>query len=199
MQTTQTLRTLERTIFGTLFIDGLVDLGIGLWLVTWSVLIQWGWAALGGVVPALLIPIWYRLRERWVEPRIGTVRFRSRARSKRLAWVIGGLALALLFGIFLAKTRGSLPPAFEDAISAQSHMLLGGTIALLLVLLAAVFGVGRLAIYAALLVLLFALGHEIGLPFPWSMAAAGTLILLCGIVVLVGFARTYPLAEPEHG
>lgn len=196
MNATARLKTLEKESFRTLFYDGLIDIGLGLWLMLWSALIVGGNAALGGIGMVVMLPFWHRARERFSIPRMGEVRHQKSARSSRLAWMIGALSLTMAFGIFLAVSRGSLPRGFEDSVSANPHYLLGGVLAFLLVCLGAVFHVRRLAAYGLVVIGSFVLGPRLGIEFPYSMTLAGGLVTLWGVATLVGFIRANPKVEP---
>ena len=196
MNATARLKTLERESFKTLFYDGLIDIGLGLWLMIWSALIVAGNAALGGIGMVVMLPFWHRARERFSMPRMGEVRLQKKARFSRVAWIIGALTLTMALGIFLAVTRGSLPRGLEDSISANPHYLLGGVLAFLLACLGAVFRVGRLYAYGLLVMGAFVIGPRIGIEFPYSMTLAGGLVLIWGVAVLIGFIQANPVVEP---
>lgn len=186
------LSKLERKIFQTFWDDGLIDLfaGVGVLLIG----LAW-WRALpvmGAIVPALMIPLWKPLRDRWIEPRLGLVEFsETRMRTNR-RWmngsVVGGVVVLLLaLAVYFTKGRAA-PHELSHMIAALPAALLAVMATLVAVMLSCV----RFLVYA--LVLLGA--SAVGLVLKWEpgsiLVLAGGIITLMSLFVLLRFLGEYP-------
>ncbi len=193
------LSTLEHKAFGTLVDDGLFDLGLGLWLTIWGTLTATGYAAFGGILPAVLYPIWRSARNQLTIPRAGDVRFSPARQQRRLMPVLLasiGLVVAGVAVWWIASQGHGLRSA---GLTARPDRL---PLGLMLALLIAVCGLAarapRFLAYASVVVGTFVAGPALGLSLPLRMVASGALIMAGGSIVLIGFLRNNPPLRPEN-
>ena len=107
----RSLDALEREAYRASYDDGIIDLFVGLSLI-W-VGASWIWlhpaSALSGVLPAILAAPMLAARKRWLEARLGYVRWRpARRRWERrnlLVMVVAGIAVLLIGGLTLDPRR----------------------------------------------------------------------------------------------
>jgi hypothetical protein len=191
------MNTIEKQVFRTYWNDGLLDV-FGA-VATLVIGITWTADAyvFGAIVPAMLVPLWAPMRQRFIEPRLGLVEFsdqRERRNTNRLGMVaafgIGTLGLFLM--LYFARTR----LGYDADIS-----LIAGLPALLLALLAIItaFLVStlRFLLYAALLAISGIGGAIYGIePGPILMIAA-VAMLGVALFVLGRFLRNNP-ASGDH-
>ena len=196
MTTASSLKQIERKAYRDLFCDGLIDIGLGIWMIISSLMITTDNSAMAAIPLVVMIPIWQRLRATLTIPRVGEAKFRLHSKYLRLGLMMVAMFLTLGLGITLAVTRGEGPRAMEDFIAANPHLLFGAVLAFLICCLGAVFRVPRLFAYAALLIAAFAWGDRVGLVFPYSMTAVGLTVVVWGFGILTHFLLANPIIDP---
>lgn len=184
---------LEAAAYRERYDDGIIDLAIGLSLAWIGA--AWLWidsmAGLAGVLPAALAPVVGPLRRRFLEPRVGYVRWSP----PRVRWerhllqrllVMGLAALVLGIGVFWwgSQSGGSLHP-----VAGLPALLL----AMPTVLLGAATGIRRLWWYGAALVAAAGITIAIDAGPGGPLLAAGAVIAVVGLVLLVRFAARHPV------
>lgn len=199
MSSEQHLDALEREAYRASYDDGVVDLFVGLSLIWMGA--SWIWlhpaSALAGILPAILAAPVLAARKRWVEARLGHVRWRpARRRWERrnlLAMVAAGTSLLLLGVLAWMLVEGR--SVQSDAALTLSPGILAWLLAVLAIGLAFLMDARRFCAYAAILVaggLLTVLAEA--LP-GWPMLATGLIATGVGSVMVWRFIRRYPVAE----
>jgi MFS family permease len=195
-----TLGELERQSYRSRWKDGTLDLtgGLGVMAVggSWSVDAFWG---VGIVVPVLLT-LWFVLRRRLVEPRIGRVRFRRARREAegsgtRGSLLLGGglLAAVLVFQVFQIRSGGGLDAWTRDWIAALPCALL----ALMALVTAAMTSLGRFVVYAAILLATASVATPLGMEPGPQILLGGSVITLAGLVRFARFLSDHPVPVTE--
>lgn len=181
---------LESKLYSAYWDDGLVDLFFGLGVAAIGASWAFDLVALGAAAPAMLIPIWMKLRRTVVEPRSGFAEFSDARVAKNRQWFWVALAFGVMFlavGIgtylFLRAAPGELLPRIIPGLPAA---LLG----LLAALGAMAMGVPRGFIYAGVLTICGAVVAVFSLEPHVGMIAGGVLITLCGALVFVRFLQS---------
>lgn len=189
---------LENVLYARRFDDGLLDLFVGAGLV----LIGAAWMAAspvyGALAPAVLVPAWTPLRERWIERRLASVTFsaerESETRKSMIGWLIFGacvLITELVVLVFAGGGEASILARLDDAIVAlPSALVATGLLAGLMI------GAWRFAGYAAAALGIGVIGVVRGVKEPGVPILAAGLLVLCGAAaLLVRFFRTHPLTD----
>jgi uncharacterized membrane protein YidH (DUF202 family) len=193
------LSSLEHKAFGTLVDDGLFDLALGLWLALWGSLAATGNPALGGILPAVLFPIWRLARNQLTIPRAGDVRFSPARQERRLMPVLLaslGLVAAGVAVWWLSSHGDGLQSA---GLTARPDRLpLGLMLAFLIAVSGLVARAPRFLAYASVVVGTFVAGPALGLSLPLRLVASGALIMAGGSIVLFRFLRNNPPLRPEN-
>ena len=187
-------------VFRAYWQDGSLDLFIGLALAAIGV----GWltnqvAITTPIIPVMAVPLCVAFRNRFIEPRLGRVRFdQPRRRQLRQAHVLliaaGCLTLLLtVVGFFWFREPSSTVPGLGSMIAALPAALLGvGAI-----LSALLFQIHRLALYGiacvAFGVVVALLHKEPG----WSLLAGGCVTAIAGAVLLARFFGSFPPLRDE--
>jgi len=189
------LESLERDSYRTTWSDGLLDLCAGVGLAGMGALWLTEHAGLGGVVPALAIPLWMAARKSISEPRSGYFRPNEERRRKirfGLAGVLvlGVVMLGLGLTLYVARTGDA-----GGGIAAAR--IVRGLPAILLALLAglsgAVFGIPRMPAYAVVLLVSGGVCVWQELHPGWPMLMSGLVVTATGVVLVWRFLRRYPL------
>jgi len=193
----KSIKEYEENAFRSFWNDGLLDLMLG--LVILVVGISW-WqdvAAMGAVFPAVCASLWYPLRKRLVEPRMGFVEFSGerdlKVRSFRFGLVAFFTGTMMLGAVIYVLYNG-------DVISHPAEWIAGFPLVLvgIPVLFFAVFTrCQRFGIYAVFLLLA---GVEVvfqGWDPHVGLIASGVFITLAGLYILLKFMSRHPAEPPQ--
>ena len=195
-----TLGELEPHSYRSRWKDGTLDLTGGLGVLgvggTWSLDIYWG---VGFLVP-ILMTLWFILRSKLVEPRIGRVRFRRERREAGKRETHGsvlvgtGLLVALLaIHLFQVRSEGGLQAWADEWIAGLPCALL----ALMALVTAALTGLGRFLLYGATLLLTATIATPLGMEPGPQMLIAGGLLTLSGLFLFARFLIGHPVPVSE--
>jgi hypothetical protein len=195
-----TLGELEQQSYRSRWKDGTLDLTGGLGVLgvggTWSMDLYWG---VGFLVP-ILITLWFVLRSKLVEPRIGRVRFRrerretERSGAQGSVWAgVGLLAALLVVQLFQVRNGGGLQAWADEWIAGLPCALL----ALMALTAAALTGLARFITYAAVLLLTATVATPLGMEPGPQILIAGGVITLAGIILFARFLIEHPLPVGE--
>ncbi len=193
---------LERKVYASFQQDGLLDLGIGLLIVSFGVSMAVDMAYLPGIVAAAGLPAWQQLRKRFVTRRLGHVSFgeprQARLGRERGFYLLFFSATALLgvvafLGfqkIFLGSGGGS------ELLRQVLRTFVLSPIAVVGALLFVTVGYWRHAprfyAYAAWSVAVVFGAPMVGVEPPVYAGIWGAGIAATGVVLLVRFVRLHP-------
>jgi hypothetical protein len=184
--------SLERRLFRASWHDGTLDLLVGLSALG----VAGAWAldavALGGVVPGLLVMLWWPARRAIVEPRAGYVAFSPErtARSRRSTAIGLGIGVAVLLAAVacLLLLRGGLPATWSAGLP-------GALFGVPVLLLGLALGLRRMVACAAIFLIAAVGVAALGLEPEIAIAAGGLASVSTGAVLLVRFLRTPTAVE----
>jgi hypothetical protein len=203
------LKELERKAWLTYHQDGLLDIGIGLCILAVGIGFATGMAWLAGVLAATGFSTFAGAKRAFIIPRVGLVQFgpeRIKREKKEKSFfllfftvtaVLGMMMFMLVTSIFkggFGGTSGVLARTLEAMIMAPIG-LIG---ALAMVALGYWKQLTRYYYYAVLLFLAVSAGPWLGITHPVYTSAAGAVITVAGLVLLVRFMTTYPLKDQEE-
>jgi hypothetical protein len=182
--------------------DGLLDIAIGLGILSFAIAMILDQTAFTGVWVVLWLPIMMSAKKSLTVPRMRHTDFRPAPNAQwkvKLVIVTVAGVVALLFTLGLVVfTRNETIPALTAWIREYGLLVVGVLLAGLLSLIAWATGAKRVYAYAALAVIAFASGHWFNLEFPLYLTVLGTVILLSGMVVLAQFMRNYPIPKDRQ-
>lgn len=198
MSTRSELEALERVAYREAYSDGIFDLFFGLSLVWIGAAWLWlpDYSGLAGVLPAIFIAPVIEARKRFVEPRIGYVKWsesRARQEQRGLVQILGVGVLMLVGGVavYLWFETGADSEVMDTLVPALPSLLL----ALGAGLLGLVAGIPRAVGYAAILVgagfLTILREADPGL----DMFVSGTVITAIAVGLIVSFVRHHPVSD----
>ena len=205
MKKQNTLREIEKKAYMSYHQDGLLDIVIGLYALSFGLgifadkILEFSFAA---IMPAIMIsivlPIWIQAKRKITMPRIGFVKFGARGSNKLFALLLGlsvaGLGVFMLFGVFLASGQIGRP-AWIEILFQYGMIWIGLGAAVIGSLFAYTMGLKRLHGYGLLTLALFASGYFLSFPFEYLLLAIGSVIIASGAALLVQFIRRYPLPK----
>jgi hypothetical protein len=181
--------------------DGIIDILLGAGITGFGLQMLFESSAL--IILSWMPFLFYvPMKNHITAPRFGYVRFageqEERTRNTRII-LLGLLIFTLFLGLFVALTFDRVTPEMRALIGQNMMLLLGGLAALILAVAAAVTGLKRFYIYAALTLLFNIAGTFLPIHEGLTTVLLGLTILICGIWLLVRFLRAYPLPEEEDG
>ena len=195
----QDLQNLEQPTCRGSYADGIIDVYIGISLFWIGV--AWIWlpdiAGLAGVLPAIFIAPMLGGRSRFLEKRIGYLKRKEPRRQWEQRDLVGALtvwtALLLLglgFSMFASDssadpdTLGNLPPG-----------LIGWLLGLVAIGLAFLMSARRMLAYATVLIAAGIWTAQENASPGWPLLAAGTVITVTGLAMLIRFIRSNPVVD----
>ena len=178
---------------------GLLLIGLGINMITASNV----WL----IVLMALAVIAVSVRKYIVTPRLSGVKFTpaeiARARkTKTIGGIILLVLLALGVGYVVLSQRNAVPPSVDAWLKLNSLLIFGGLIALILAIVGFITAAKRFYLYAVLVFAVFAYEQSAGIPdkvgLGTAIVAAGGVILVWGIVLLLRFLSKYPKPDEEY-
>ncbi len=191
-------QTAKARAFQTLSEDGLVDLFSGIALV----LIGIGWMfeplfVLGISAPAVLVPLWFAVRKKVTEPRIGHVELREDTQmkvSRQLLWAVllGSFVLGIVaFFSFSETTPAAI--AFNELVPAIPTLIIAVMAVISWLLLRNI----RFLVYALGLIVAGASVFAYSFPPHHGFLIGAIAPLIMGTWVFVEFMRSNPVIDAE--
>jgi hypothetical protein len=183
--------------------DGLVDILVGLWAVSFGL-----WMLVENVVfiallPIFFVPSWRSVKRSITAPRMHHINFTPAPNARRNlmgVMLVGVLALALLMVlglvVFWGQSTGNAPPWLLAALvwlrehATLAFGLFGAT---LLGVSALIFGLRRLYAYALMTVIISTGGYLLGVPLWVTVVLVGAMMSLSGAIILLQFLNRYPV------
>lgn len=193
----EAIKKFENKAYRSFWNDGLLDLMCGLAILMIGVSWWQHLVALGAIFPAICVSLWYPLRARLVEPRMGYVEFTGarelKVRTFRfglVAFFVGTMLLGAVVFMFARGGTSSLPIVWVAGLPLS-------LIAIPILFFGLFTNCKRFFAYAVLLLL-----AGVGTVFSGSephvgMITCGFLIAVAGLVTLFRFLSRYPAQPPE--
>ena len=199
-----TLREVEKKAYMSYHQDGLLDIVIGVYALSFGLgivadkILEFGFAT---IMPAIMIsivlPIWIHAKKKITMPRIGFVKFGAGGSNKLFAIFLGlavaSLGVSLALGVFMIGQNGR--PVWLEILFQYGMIWIGLGAAVIGSLFAYNMGLKRLHGYGLLTLALLVSGHFLGIPFEYLLLTIGSVIITSGAALLVQFIRRYPLPK----
>ena len=195
------LKEIERKAYMSYHQDGLLDIFVGLYIlgfglgIAMEIIWEFGFAVImPGIILVLILPLWFAAKRKITMPRIGFVNFGLRGSNKLVAVFIGVMVAGL--GIFFAFTLATVQGGARqwlDLIFQNGMLLVGFGSLAVCILFGYSMGLKRLYAYGLLAVIALVISHFMGIFFAYVLLALGTIVMVAGFVLLIGFVKKYPL------
>jgi hypothetical protein len=196
------LKEIERRTYMSYHQDGLLDICIGVYVLGFglAIFMREIWDFDSAMLPLILfgtiiVPIWIAAKRKITMPRIGYVNFGKKGRNKIIILALGLMAAvwcAFFAIIFLCSPRFG-NPLWRDLISQSVLLIIGVGSLAVFILFGYALGLKRLYGYGLLALIAFAFRHFLGILLAYTLLALGTMVMVTGFALLIGFLRKYPL------
>lgn len=195
---TSGLEQIEKQAYHTIWEDGLIDIFAGLSLFLIGVLWLTQDSGYGAVVAPILVPFWTVARNRISKPRRGVVNLsaeRMAKENKKLAGLMLFGVATLIIGVVwyvMGRSGGASPANWASHIVAGLPATL---LAIPAIIVAFAYGLNRILIYAAALLVSAVAVVLLDLRPGWGLIPGGIVGLVVGGTILSHFVRKYPLTD----
>ena len=194
------LRQLERKAYLSYHQDGLVDIVIGLAIITFGIMflpwfIETSWMAFSGLFIVWVITF-AGIKRAITVPRIGYVEFKARRRT-RLMLLIGVLTVINVV-LFLIPALGLLTPELRQFLTIYGYALVALVVGGLFILFGFVTEIQRLMGYGIIAFVVFLIAQFFPMHLSIPVIVVGLMMAVYGFVLLFRFLRKYPKVETEN-
>lgn len=193
------LQNLEQQTYRDSYSNGIIDIYIGISLLWIGV--AWIWlpdiAGLAGALPAIFIAPMLVGRKRFSEKRIGYVKWTEPRRQWEHRNLVGALVLGTAFlllgvGAYIFVSDSAADP---DVLGNLAPGLIAWLLALVAIGLAFLMPARRMLAYAMVLIAAGIWTAQENASPGWPLLAAGTVVTVTGIAMLIRFIRSNPVAD----
>ena len=192
-------KQVERKIFLSYHEDALIDLMVGFVFFAFGLGILIDIPYLGAISGAVVVPLYMGLKRLITIPRTGYVQMGQKGSTARV--VIGlltlGLLLLALVALYLFNSSSGQGAGFANFMQGFGMSVLGGMVAVMIIGVALYTGLNRFFLHAMLIFIGYASTDWTALP--WGAGAAGLIVMLIGLTLLIQFIRRYPVEGHENG
>lgn len=175
--------------------DGLLDLLIGICVLLIGLAWIYDLVALGAIAPAVIVPFWKPLRDRFTVPRVGNIQLSDSSNKANHHILIGSIIFGSIIlaggvALYIAKVSGFLGADFINPkyMAAVPAILFG----VLAVFAAVITEQLRYVFYAGVCVVAGVTVVAAGLDPGWALLAVGVAATVSGLIVLTSFIRQHP-------
>ena len=199
MTDNQDLQNLERQTYRDSYSDGIIDIYIGISLLWIGV--AWIWlpdvAGLAGVLPAIFIAPMLTGRKRFLQNRIGYVKWTEPRRQWEQRNLVGALIVGTAFlllgvGVYMFASDSA---ADRDILGNLAPGLIAWLLAAVAIGLAFLMSAKRMLAYGMVLIAGGIWTAQENASPGWPLLAAGTVITVTGIAMLIRFIRSNPVVD----
>jgi len=194
------LKKIERKAYTSYHQDGVIDITIAFVTFIFSIVMLSDMPWIGGITGILAISLYAGAKKILTVPRIGYVKFpQQRAQRITAVTVVLGLLGFVAGMVAFVQTTGQGTPAWLQFLIENYMLTIGAIVAALFLLAGYAFKTKRIYTYALLTLVIFFAGHFIYFPLYYYLTALGSLILACGLFMMIRFVRKYPKATETMG
>lgn len=177
---------IKRKVYISFFQDGLWDIVLGLFLLSWGCAIAFDLGWLPGTAFVAIFFVVSGLKQKVTYPRLGYFRPVGQRRQMLKLAIAGVIVLLLGIMVFLIIFTGGMPQLLHDYF----ELLFGMMLALVVLLIGLWWKIIRWCAYAGLMFIAAACNQWLGLSFQKSFLLPGAVICICGAIMLVRFLNT---------
>ena len=193
------LKEIERRAYTSYHEDGIVDIIIGVCVLTLSLYVFAEMLWLMGSLIVVYTPMYMNMKQRFTFPRLGQVTFsKSRVGKMRrsFTFLVALNVVAVLMGFyFWMAFAGGTPPSWFPLFVEYFAVVIGVIGAGIFAIVARLTEIDRFNRYAAATLVAMASANFLGTPFLIHIAVLGAFIGVSGYLQLQSFKRKYPLIE----
>lgn len=194
----QHLNTLEQRAYRAIVDDGLLDILLGLFVLTFGIIFATNIPYIDIVLIVLAYPIWKSLRRSFVEPRVGYVRLQSsrRATIKKSRAAVIIVFLLIVFGV---DALFELDHAWVATLREMRSIMVGLALGIPVILASVLLQLRRWWLYALLVIAAASIEYVTGASYGTGWFVSGSVIIAIGLYVFSSFLRRHPLpSDPPY-
>ena len=189
------LKEIERKAYTSYHQDGVVDITIAFVTLIFSVMMLGDMPWLGGIIGILAISLYAGFKKLLTVPRIGYVKFPQQRAQRMTAIAVALGVLSFVAGtVALMQTMNQGTPDWLVFLIDNYMLAIGTSLAALFMFAGYAFKTKRIYAYALLTLVMFVAGHFIYFPLYYYLTALGSIILACGLFLMIRFVSKYPKA-----
>ena len=189
------LKEIERKAYTSYHQDGVIDVTIAFVTLIFSVIMLGDMPWLCGITGILAISLYAGFKKLLTVPRIGYVKFPQQRAQRMTAVAVALGVLSFVAGtVALIQTMNQGTPDWLVLLIENYMLTIGTAVAALFMFAGYAFKTKRIYAYALLTLVMFFAGHFIYFPLYYYLTALGSLILACGLFLMIRFVRKYPKA-----
>jgi len=192
------LKEIERKAYTSYHQDGVIDITIAFVILLFSVIMLgdiYLLGSIGGISGILAISLYAGFKKFVTVPRIGYVKFPQQRAQRMTAVAVALVTLSALMGLVaFLQTMSQGTPDWLMLLIDNYMLTIGTSVAALFLLGGYAFKTTRIYASALLTFVMFVAGPFIYFPLYYYLTALGTLILVCGLFLMIRFVRKYPKA-----
>lgn len=187
-------KTIKRKIYMSYFQDGLWDILLGFFLLSWGVGIFFDQAILPTLVWIALFPSVLALKRKVTYPRIGYSRPAEHRKQMTRIMIAGAVTLLLGIIVFLLVFADGMTQFLKDYF----EFLFGSMLSVVIALIGYWWNIVRWFGYAILVFICATINQWSGLSFEMSFIIPGGIVILYGLFLFVRFIHRYPVIASEE-
>jgi hypothetical protein len=193
------LKEIERKAYTSYHQDGVIDIAVAVVVILFAIIMMLGdmpWlGGIGGVAGVLAVSLYAAFKKFVTIPRIGYVKFPQQRAQRMVAVAVALGTLSAFMGLVaFLQTMSEGTPDWLMLLIDNYMLTIGMAVAALFLLGGYAFKTKRLYAYALLTLVMFVAGHFIYFPLYYYLTALGTVILVCGLFLMIRFVSKYPKA-----
>jgi hypothetical protein len=193
------LKEIERKAYTSYHQDGVIDVTVAVVVFLFSIIMlgDMPWlGGIGGIAGILAVSLYAGFKKLVTVPRIGYVKFPQQRAQRMTAVAVALGTLSAFMGLvaFLQTTSQGTTPDWLMLMIDNYMLTIGTAVAALFLLGGYAFKTKRIYAYALLTLALFVAGHFIYFPLYYYLTALGSMILACGLFLMIRFVSKYPKA-----
>ncbi len=193
MEEQQDLKKLEKSLYGKFQEDGIWDLFLGLFFLTFGLLAEFSDTTYIGIVGGVGVPMVMLMKKKITEHRIGYVKFSKKNLKKHSSSYIS--LILILITLIIVGTMIYLknyPSNYSVMFFQKYKILFFVMLSLLLAAASFMFNIKRFLWYAVMIMLLFLLNSIMQLNKSYILILTGIIIIANGLKHIINFIKKYP-------
>ena len=183
------LKQIQRRVYMSYFQDGLWDILLGYFILSWGLMVLLDMVALGGGLFVSGYFLVWGLKRRFTYPRVGQAKISEERRQNIKMVILGVVVLLAGLAVLPIFFQGDPPDWLREYIM----FLFGCMLALVVSIIAYWWKISRWYAYAALMVIGVAFHQWLGASLPLSFIVPGAIVMVFGLVILGRFLLSNPI------
>ena len=195
------LKEIEKKAYLSYYQDGLLDIFLGIAIISFGIGMATDQSYIGSIMPAILFPLWVTIKKSITIPRIGNVNFSPERKlriKKETAFFAIFFTVTVIAGAGIFFAHGHMPVWLEAFLKKFIMLPLGIIGAAGLSFLAYWKQMNHFYFLALLTLIFIIVGPILTIRHPVYFISLGVVIFLIGLIMLIKFMGQNPKTNGEH-